>query len=185
MRADHCSSLQAVPRGAGMTAKGWYVVQTRPNAENKALQNLQRQGFDAYLPCYLKKRRHARRVETVAAPLFPRYMFVAIDMATQRWRSIQSTIGVATLVRRGDEPQPVDESIVRGLRLREDASGYVQLEKRVPFHSGDKVRVLDGAFSECLGLFDGIADSERVTILLDLLGRKVRVLLNLDSVAAA
>jgi transcriptional antiterminator RfaH len=163
----------------------WYVVQTRPNAENKALQHLLRQGFETYLPRYLKKRRHARKVETVAAPLFPRYLFVAIDTATQRWRSIQSTIGVANLVRHGDEPQSVDEAIVNGLRLREDARGYIQLERRVSFHSGDKVRVLDGVFSESLGLFDGIADSERVTILLDLLGRKVRVLLNLDSVAAA
>ena len=33
-----------------------------------------------YLPRYLKRRRHARRVDIVAAPLFPRYLFVAIDM---------------------------------------------------------------------------------------------------------
>jgi hypothetical protein len=57
-----------------------------------------------YLPRYLKSRRHARRVETVAASLFPGYVFVAIDMLTQRRLSIQSTIGVARLVRDGDRP---------------------------------------------------------------------------------
>ncbi|MGD9769432.1 MAG: transcription termination/antitermination NusG family protein, partial [Pseudolabrys sp.] len=56
----------------------WYAVQSQPNAENKAVAHLARQGFETYLPRYLKRRRHARRVETVAAPLFPRYLLVAI-----------------------------------------------------------------------------------------------------------
>ena len=73
----------------------WYVVQTHPHAEAKAASHLERQGYSIYLPRYLKRRRHARRIEIVAAPLFPRYLFVAIDPLTQRWRSIQSTIGVA------------------------------------------------------------------------------------------
>jgi transcriptional antiterminator RfaH len=78
----------------------WYVAQTHPHAEVKAGLHLTRQGFDIYLPRYLKKGRHARRVETVAAPLYPGYVFVAIDCGVQRWRSIQSTIGVSRLVSR-------------------------------------------------------------------------------------
>ncbi len=66
--------------------------------------NLIRQGFEIYLPRYLKRRRHARKVDVVAAPLFPRYVFINIDMATQRWRPIQSTFGVSHLVMNGDEP---------------------------------------------------------------------------------
>jgi hypothetical protein len=42
------------------------------------------------MPRYRKSRRHVRRVETVAAPLFPGYVLVAIDMATQRWLSIST-----------------------------------------------------------------------------------------------
>jgi transcriptional antiterminator RfaH len=70
----------------------WYVVQTHANAEAKAYTHLEKQGFQAYLPRFLKRRRHARRVETVPAPLFPCYLFVTIDVATQRGRSIHSTI---------------------------------------------------------------------------------------------
>lgn len=66
----------------------WYVVQTHINGEAKAANNLTRQGFGVYFPRYLKRRSHARRVDVVARPLFPRYLFVAIDLATQRWRSI-------------------------------------------------------------------------------------------------
>src|SRR5215471_6989577 len=134
----------------------WYVVQTQPHAETRAVAHLMRQGFETYLPRYLKRRRHARRVETVAAPLFPRYLFVAVDMATQRWRSIQSTIGVTRLVCNGEEPAAVADEIVDGLRRREDPNGLVKLEARPRFRHGDKIRILDGVFSECLGLFEGI-----------------------------
>jgi transcriptional antiterminator RfaH len=71
----------------------WYVVHTHPHAEAKAAAHLERQGYSTYLPRYLKCRRHARRIEIVPAPLFPRYLFVTIDRLRQRWRSIQSTVG--------------------------------------------------------------------------------------------
>ena len=163
----------------------WYVVQTHVHAESKAAAHLVRQGYSVYLPRYLKRRRHARRVETVAVPLFPRYLFVAIDRMTQRWRSIQSTIGVSHLVCHGEEPASVPTTILDELRKREDERGLVRLDLRPRFAPGDKIRVVDGVFQACLGLFEGLADRERVAILLDLLGRKVRVVVDGESVAAA
>lgn len=163
----------------------WFVAHTHPHAEAKASLHLARQGFDVYLPRYLKRRRHARKVEIVPAPLFPRYLFVAVDMATQRWRSIHSTVGVARFVTTGDEPTAVPDGIVEGLKSRENADGFVRLDCRPRFRMGDQIRVLEGAFADCLGLFEGFSERERVTILLDLLGRKVRVVLDSERVAAA
>ena len=74
----------------GAETRDWYVVHTQPHAEDKAIFNLRRQGFETYLPKYLRTRRHARRTEQVARPLFPRYLFVALDLAVQPWRAIQS-----------------------------------------------------------------------------------------------
>jgi transcriptional antiterminator RfaH len=163
----------------------WYVVQTQVNGEAKAAENLLRQGYEVYLPRYLKRRRHARKVDFTAKPLFPRYMFVAIDIATQRWRSIQSTFGVARLVTNGDDPATLPEGVVHALRAREDEKGFIRLVDKPAFAPGDKVRVLAGAFMDNAGLFSGLADHDRVSILLDMLGRKVRVLLDADMVAAA
>jgi transcriptional antiterminator RfaH len=163
----------------------WYVAHTHPHAEAKATAHLNRQGFEIYFPRYLKRRRHARRIETVAAPLFPRYLFVAVDLSAQRWRSIYSTVGVTRLVSGGDDPTAVPVGVVEALKSREDVSGFIKLDHRPPFRAGDKVRVLDGAFTSCLGLFEGMAERERIAILLDLLGRKVRVVLDADLVAAA
>jgi transcriptional antiterminator RfaH len=163
----------------------WYVVQTQVNGEAKAAQNLQRQGYEIYLPRYLKRRRHARKMDFVARPLFPRYMFVAIDMVTQRWRSIQSTFGVSRLVCNGDDPAVVPDGVVPALMAREDNKGFVRMDNKPSFSPGEKVRVLAGAFMDNAGLFDGMADHDRVSILLEMLGRKVRVLLDADLVVAA
>jgi transcriptional antiterminator RfaH len=88
----------------------WFVVQTQVNGEAKAARNLLRQGYEVYLPRYLKRRRHARKVDHVARPLFPRYMFVAIEMATQRWRSIRSAFGVSHCIRPATS---IEEGIAR------------------------------------------------------------------------
>jgi transcriptional antiterminator RfaH len=167
-----------------MTSR-WYVVQTQTHAESKAVEHLARQGFGAYLPRYLKRRRHARKVELIAAPLFPRYLFVAVDLETQRWRAIHSTSGVSRLVCSGDEPAPVPPDVVTALRQREDTAGFVKLEQRPQFAPGERVRVVDGIFADTLGLFEGMADRDRVAILLDLLGRKVRILLDEGAITAA
>ena len=166
-------------------ADPWFVVQTQVNAEARAARNLLRQGFEIYLPCYLKRRCHARKIDEVAAPLFPRYIFVRIDMATQRWRSVQSTFGVAGLVLNGAEPAPVPTQVLRSLRAREDESGYVRLAERPKFALGDKVRVIAGAFAENIALFEGLADRDRILVLLEMLGRKVCVSIEADMVAVA
>lgn len=164
---------------------GWYVVQTLPNGEAKAAENLLRQGFGIYLPRYLKRRRHARMVDVVARPLFPRYLFVAIDLDAQRWRAVQSTIGVARLVCNGDVPARVPDIILQAIRCREDARGFVTLDDMAGLAQGDTVRIVDGAFADSAALFAGLADHDRIAVLLELLGRRVRVLLDRDMVAAA
>jgi transcriptional antiterminator RfaH len=167
------------------TSGRWYVVQTQPNAEAKAVLHLERQGFETYLPRFLKRRRHARRIETIKAPLFPRYLFLRVDLHSQRWRCIQSTIGVSRLVCSGEAPGAVGDNIVAGLRAREGADGLVHLGPQSRFAAGETVRVIEGALASCLGLYEGMADGARVKILLDLLGRKVRVVIDDLSIVAA
>ena len=173
------------PMSAFSSAPSWYVVQTQAQSEMKAVTHLTRQGYETYLPRYLKRRRHARRVDIVAAPLFPRYLFVAIDTGAQSWRSIRSTIGVAQLICHGDAPAVISDKIIAQLKQGEDERGFIQIDNRSRFNQGDHIRVLEGAFADCLGVFQGLSDRERVEILLDLLGRKVRVSLEINAIAAA
>ncbi|AUC99949.1 transcriptional activator RfaH [Bradyrhizobium sp. SK17] len=163
----------------------WYVVQTQVNAETKAAAGLVRQGFSTYLPRYQRRRSHARKVEIVSRPLFPRYLFVAIDVAAQRWRAIQSTLGVSHLVCVGDRPAAVENGTIDALKAREDEAGFIKLARGPAFSPGDKVRITEGAFVDSLALVEDASDHHRVAVLLNLLGRKVRVLVGADLIAAA
>ena len=152
----------------------WYVAHTRQNAEQRAVFNLTRQGFSAYLPQYRKRRRHARKVDTVLSPLFPRYVFVGMDPEVARWRSVNGTFGVQYLVCRGDEPAPVPDGFVEELMTHEDTDGAV-IPVPPQFNRGDRVRILDGAMADQVGYIEQMADEERVFLLLDMLGREVRI----------
>ena len=160
----------------------WYVVHTQPHNEGRAEAHLRRQGFNTYLPRYLCRRRHARRSETVARPLFPRYLFVTFDLARDRWRSIQSTFGVSNLVLTGDTPKPLAGSVVDEIRGREGADGFVTLGLPAGLKPGSSVRLIDGLFADYEGVLERIAGDTRVAVLLSLLGRKVRVFVPAASV---
>lgn len=162
----------------------WYVVHTRVRAEMRAAQQLRQQGFDVYLPRYARRRRHAGRIDTVVVPLFPRYLFVSLDIERDRWRAVQSTVGVSSVVCHGQQPAMIADAVISEIKAREDERGLVSV-KPLQFSRGDRVRVLDGALCDRLGLFEEAADQSRVQILLEILGRKVRVLLEPERLEAA
>ena len=163
----------------------WYVVHTKPRGEETALFHLRRQDFDAYLPRHLKKRTHARRTDWVPCPLFPNYMFVAIDTDKARWRSIRGTIGVNGLVCSGDHPSPVPEGIVEAIRAQENENGFVDLRRDEVFKKGERVEIANGPFAEARGIFECDDSKDRVIVLLSLLGREVRTRVKLDWVKVA
>lgn len=163
----------------------WYVVQTRVNQEEKASFNLSRQGYEVYMPRYRKRRRHARRVDIVSRPLYPRYLFVGFDPLIKGARAINSTFGVSQLVSVGDAPARIDRSIVDVIRRREGEEGFVELDPLDKLNPGDQVEVVEGAFTARLGLYEGLTDNQRVLILLDMLGRKVRVVLDRTAIEIA
>ena len=77
--------------------KAWYLIYTKPRQERYARENLERQGYEVYLPLIRdRRRRKGRYVETVDA-LFPRYLFIHLDQDTDNWSPIRSTFGVSGL----------------------------------------------------------------------------------------
>src|SRR6201988_735552 len=73
----------------------WYAVHTLPCAEERAERQLQWQEFRTFQPKRYKTIRHARKLSTIEAPFFPRYLFIVLDLARHQWRSVNATIGVS------------------------------------------------------------------------------------------
>jgi len=95
-----------------------------------AVEDLQRQGWQPFLPFHLATRRHARKFRAVRAPIFPRYLFVGLDLARDRWRSVNGTVGVQRLVMAGDQPLPVPVGVVETLMQSVDSLGNVKSRAR-------------------------------------------------------
>ncbi len=152
----------------------WYAVHTRPAAEAKAAEHLRRQGYEAYLPRHRRFVRHARRHIAALRPLFPRYLFVAIDRERMAWRPVLSTVGVAGMVTGGGEPMPVPHGVVALLQERERAGAFDDLSPARRIRPGERVRLREGPFAELVGRLADAPDDERVVVLLEFLGRTVR-----------
>ena len=161
----------------------WYVARTLPQRELHAARQLNNQGFCTFVPRYWKNRRHARKVETISAPLFPRYIFVVVDRTRDRWRSINGTLGVDRLLMSGGEPQPVPHGVVENLAAAADLEGNIRFD----FHlkEGQTVKVMAGPFADLVGQLERLDDSGRVRVLLEILGGVVRVALPQKLVAPA
>lgn len=153
--------------------KRWYVAHTHVNAEARAESHLDRQGFEVYVPRFRKRRSHARRVTWAPAPLFPRYIFVAIDLTNERWRAVLSTVGVNHLVMQGEAPAAVPEGVVEALRAHETSDGVVDFS--MALKPGESVRITEGPFADRVGMLAALGDNDRVIVLLDVLGRETKV----------
>ncbi len=161
--------------------KGWYLIYSKPRQERLALENLQRQNYEAYLPLMRYRRRRKGRYLTIIEPMFPRYLFIHLSTQDENWGPIRSTIGVTQLVRFGNVPAQVPEDLVSILQAREDADGIQELPQP-DFQRGDTVRIVDGAMAGFEAIYYAKTGKERVILLLDIVGRSAPVQLNADSI---
>lgn len=163
----------------------WYAVYTKPGQEGLAEGHLRRQGFETYLPRLATRRRHARKVTAVTVPMFPRYIFVRVDIETMPWRSINGTVGVSHLVSFGERPAKIADPVIAEIRAREDEDGLVRLPAAERFRPGEKVEIADGPMREIGGLFTAATEKERVVVLMSLLGRQVPVRVDAEKLRRA
>jgi transcription elongation factor/antiterminator RfaH len=156
-----------------LTGQRWHAVHTLPMKEDHAQFHLENQFFSTFVPRRPRTVRHARKTKTIAAPYFPRYLFVALDLSMDPWRKVNGTFGVSRLVMRGDEPQPVPKGVVETLVALTDSQGFLKLEDKLKI--GGSVRLMAGPFADHLAILDHLDDTGRVSVLLEILGRRVRV----------
>ncbi|MCZ4282359.1 transcriptional activator RfaH [Kiloniella laminariae] len=149
--------------------KKWYVVNTQANQEIRAEINLARQGYQVFLPYFMKSRKHARKIDIVKKPLFPGYIFVALDVTIDSWSPINNTFGVRRLVANGNHLPSLPDQFVSCLKDTSNTPEHADPDLRI----GTKVKFLTGPFANVIGTLSQMIDKERISILLDLLGREV------------
>jgi transcriptional antiterminator RfaH len=154
--------------------QAWFAVLTKPRSEAQALQHLERQGFECFLPKVQHQRRSLRGMQQTIEALFPRYVFLRARADGWTLGPVRSTRGVAGVVRFGQKAAHVPASVIAHIRSRIHADDCVQLD--VPeLRVGDSVRVTEGPFSGLRAVFHSHSGSERVRLLMEILGERVAV----------
>lgn len=158
----------------GVSARSrWYAVNCKPHREGVAAAHLQNQDFTIFLPRRETTRRHARKIEKVLRPFFPGYLFLSLDVTRERWRSVNSTVGVVRIVMQNDRPAPAPYGVIEALIAACDSRNVISVG--TPLKVGQKIRVISGPLTDLVGELDQFSDTDRIRVLLDILGGRTRV----------
>lgn len=149
--------------------RSWYLVQSKPRNELRAVENLLRQGYEVYLPLIEVERLHRGKLLKRLEPLFPRYLFLHLEEGSDNWGPIRSTLGVAGMVQFGQVYAAVSESVIVAIRER------VQSLKKTLFAAGDHIQVVSGPLAGLEGVFEISDGEQRSFVMLEFMQKQQRV----------
>ena len=159
----------------------WCVVQTHQHSESLAERHLLSQSFRTYLPKRKRTVRHARSVSTVCSAYFDCYLFVSLAIHQQSWYPINSTVGVRRLVMSHGVPIPAPYGVVESLISATDNDGILHPDTLL--RPGQKIRIIDGPFSDQLGVLDYVGRAGAVRILLDIMNSSIPITIDRDKLS--
>jgi len=160
-RPEHSRGADSSQRNGALS---WYVVQSKPREEERALHFLQEKGFHAYLPrMEVVKMRGFKNTKT-QKPLFPGYLFcrfnIGANLAHVRW-----TQGVKKILPENVNPISVENEVVEAIRSLEHTDGII---RKQPLKKNDRIRIARGPMKDVIGIFEYWAsDRKRVRVLLN------------------
>ena len=146
----------------------WYVIQTKPKKEEEAKSYLSTKGIEIFNPLFETFLPRNGRMNKEFKPLFPNYIFGKFDI-DQNYSLVRWARGVNKILGFGGNFIPVSEEVIELIKKRTDSNGIVR--KTYHFEPNDLVRIKSGPLKDLLGIFERwVSDSERVRILLNLIG---------------
>ena len=153
--------------------KEWFILQFKANSHNQATKNLNRQGFETFLPLHNTTSRKSSRFINTSKPLFPGYMFIRFDRAESEWHKINNTYGVSRLITFNSSLKSIPTTFIDSLMKRYDLSGKLLPIQKLK--EGDQVAVLTGPFANFIATVETYETDQRIWILMDLMGRKTKI----------
>ena len=151
----------------------WYVVYTKPSAEDMARDHIERKEISVFLPKIREYHYSSKGKQAKIKPLFPNYLFAHMNYPDDYYKVIWAK-GVRRIVGNGAEPIPLDDSIVDFLKTQTKEKGFIQPLSQLKM--GDAVRVRNGPLAGFIGIIDGSIDEKgRIKVLMDFLKQGARI----------
>jgi len=152
----------------------WYVIQTKPLAEEIVQKHLERASFETFLPRIRTMVRGRARATSRLKSLFPSYLFAHLDLGDPNlYRMIRYTRGVRKILGDGTRPVPVPDEMIEIIRARTNSEGVI--EQRLTMKKGDQVRIRSGIFRDLVGILERpVSAAGRVRVLLKIMRHQIR-----------
>ncbi len=157
----------------------WYAIHSKPRQEERALENLQRQGFEVWLPMMTVEKVLRSKLVQLQEPMFSRYLFIRLDMEQSNWSPIRSTLGVSKLVSFGNRPAVVADELIVALQ---------QLPEQAPqrlFQPGQQVKIVSGPLRGLEGIYHQPDGELRAMVLIELLNKQHRIVTDMQDLRPA
>src|SRR4029078_230581 len=179
LMADQNMTVADTANTASEMDRKWYVIHTYSGSENKVKTNLepriesmgvQDKIFRVIIPTEEEIEIKDGQRRTVQKKVFPGYVLVNMVMSDDSWYVFRNTPGVTGFVGHGTKPAPLDDADVKRIlkQMHEEAP-----KVKVTFTTGERVKVVDGPFTDFIGVVDTInAERGKVRVLVSFFGRE-------------
>ncbi len=153
--------------------KKWYIAQVKPNSYQSATQNLERQGFETFLPKMQITQRQENKFFLKNVYVFPGYVFVCFDPHITNWTKINSTYGVSKILVFNKKPSEISSDLIIELKRRFEIKSNSSREGKI--QKGDSIKFYVGPFADLIAKVESVDESNRIWVLLEAMGGKRRL----------
>lgn len=146
----------------------WYALYVKSRHEKTVAVHLNGKGYESFLPTYIKHHSLSKHFEV---PLFPNYVFCRFQLRTKL--TVVKTPGVFSIVGNSNQPSPVPDSEIEGVkRMTEAGLGHQPWPYIAP---GQSVRLKHGPLRGLDGVVLDNSNEKWLVISIPLLQRSVAV----------
>lgn len=153
--------------------KKWYVAQIKPNSYNSATQNLERQGFETFLPKMETTKRQKNKFIVKNEYIFPGYIFLRFEPHNLSWTKINSTYGVSKILTFNKKPSEISPDLIHELKKKYQIN--TNLTQKVNLKKGDSIKFYVGPFADLIAKVESVDKNNRIWVLLEAMGGRHRL----------
>ena len=151
----------------------WFIAKIKPNSYNLASQNLERQGFETFLPKMEITQRLKNKFILKRVYVFPGYIFLCFDPQIISWTKVNSTYGVSKILAFNKKPSEISSDLILELKFRYEINN--QSKQKENLEKGDSIKFYAGPFVDLIAKIESVDKNNRIWVLLEAMGGDRRV----------
>lgn len=168
----------------------WLVLYIVANFEAKLVARFRQINLNTYTPRLVEHVVVRGKVLRRESSLFPSYMFVRDDSDSLPVREILSEPGAVRFLECGGVLSRVGDDVIDSIKSMEGDGGLVWIEPehkkaKREFLYNQRVKVAGGPLSGNFGLFQGMSNKERCSVLMSFFGHNLAVDITSEHLVAA